>query len=90
MLDTYSQRFIYKNKFIHLTAIETDILEYLIDHRQRLANINEICRYVYGEPDIKYIRNLRVYIFRLQHKFKGILLITSRINIGYTIDYIGG
>lgn len=87
MLDEITGRFIYKNKFIHLTPQETSILEYLILNKNNIVTKEQLSAFGYGNND--GINVLRVHIHRLNQKLRGILIIFAKRGFGYGIEYIG-
>lgn len=89
MLDDYNEIYYGYNKLIPLTTQETYILAFLIDNKNRLVTIKELCKEIYGEYTKKHDITIRVFIHAINKKLKGEIWIRTIRNVGYKIEYLG-
>ena len=75
---------------VKLTWNELYVLEYLIDHKDRVATRKELTEAVYGKGSYYRCHNfINQFISRLRKKLDGDIEIINKATLGYCIKYIG-
>lgn len=76
---------------VQLTWNELYVLEYMIDHKNRVTTIKELTEAVHGKDSYYTVRKQGItsYIKRIREKLKGEIAIINNPTIGYKIKYIG-
>ncbi|MFT6773413.1 MAG: two-component system OmpR family response regulator [Paracoccaceae bacterium] len=86
--DTRSGRVIMDGVSVPLTAQETNVLAYLILHREKVVSRTELSEHVYGYDTERDSNTIEVFIGRLRRKLGHKVIVTIR-GRGYQFDATG-
>ena len=92
MLDEWNAIYVKSDgEKVKLTWNELYVLEYMIDHKNRVTTRKELTEAVYGKDSYYTARRQGIpsYIKRIRAKLKGEIAIINNPSIGYKIKYIG-
>lgn len=90
MLDESTGIYYSKKGEIKLARLEAELLSMLIQNNGNLVTFSELCEYLYGISTGNNRRCLHQAAYRLNKKLKDEIVITSKIAVGYRLEYIGG
>lgn len=83
--DTRSGRVTVDGMYVQLTAQETNVLGYLIAHKDRVVSRTELSEHVYGYDTERDSNTIEVFIGRLRKKLGQKIIVTIR-GRGYQFD----
>lgn len=83
--DTRSGRVTLDGSYVQLTAQETNVLGYLIAHKDRVVSRTELSEHVYGYDTERDSNTIEVFIGRLRKKLGQKIIVTIR-GRGYQFD----
>lgn len=66
VFNTLNQELIYKDKKIHLTNRESQLLQYLLNHKNNLCSHKDILTHIWGKNDYFNKKSLNVFITHLR------------------------
>lgn len=91
MLDEWNGIYIRSDgRKVKLSYNESYLLEYLINHKNRIVTGKELTEAVYGKETYhKKSKQIGIFVKRLRHKLAGEIEIIHKYTIGYQIKYIG-
>lgn len=66
IFNTLNQELVYKDKKIHLTKRESELLQYLVNHKNILCTHKDILTHIWGKNDYFNKKSLNVFITHLR------------------------